>query len=113
MKMEKLSLPLLITSAYIEGIRMYGDLGVSQSELLMRRVGLNYEIESWISPNIPPESEYWEKSQEYKKFLTFELARMPQNHTMLLKALSAWNRLLMREQQKARLLHTKTVAARI
>lgn len=113
MKMEKMSLPLLITSAYIEGIRMYGDFGVGQHERLMRRVELNYMIEAWLSPGMPTDSDYWSNSKKLKSELTYERARIPRTQTWFMRALSEWDHLLMKEQQRQRLLGTKTVAGRI
>jgi hypothetical protein len=113
MRMEKIALPMLFTLAYMEGIHLLGNLGVPQSELLMRRVMLTYEVENWMSPYITADSAYWDQSEEHKKFLTFEMSRMPQYHTSFMRHLNAWNRLLMREEARNNLLLTKTAAARL
>ena len=112
-KMDKIGLPSLISYAYVESIQLTGNLGVPMPEMLMRRVMLNYEIESWLSPYIPDDSDYWHDSKQIKAFLSVEYARMPQMHTRFIRALAAWNRLLMREEARNNLLLTKTMAARI
>jgi hypothetical protein len=112
-KMDKIGLPSLISYAYVESIQLAGNVGVMMPDLLMRRVMLNYEIESWLSPYIPDDSPYWDDAQEQKNYLTFEMARMPQAHTRFMRALACWNRLLMREEARNNLLLTKTMAARI
>jgi hypothetical protein len=112
-KMEKIALPMLFTYAYLERVHLLGNLGVPQSEMLMRQVQLNNEIESWLSPYIPENSAYWEQSEEHKKYLTFEMSKMPQYHTSFMRHLNAWNRLLMREEARNNLLLTKTAAARL
>jgi len=112
-KMDKIGLPSLISYAYVEGIQLLGNLAVPMPEMLMRRVMLNMEIESWLSPYIPEDSDYWRDAETIKNFLTVEYARMPQMHTKFIRALAAWNRLLMREEARNNLLLTKTMAARI
>ena len=112
-KMDKIGLASLIGTAYYESIAMTGNNGLPMSEMLMRRVMINYEIEGWLSPYIPLDSEYWKNSLEAKKYLTTEFARMPQNHTAFIQNLAAWNRLLMREEARNNLLLTKNVSARI
>lgn len=112
-KMDKIGLPMLISYAYAESIQMMGNNGIPTAEMLMRRVMLNYEIESWLSPYIDDENGYWTKSEELKQHLTVEYARMPQFHTKFIRTLAEWNRLLMREEARNNLLLTKTLAARI
>jgi hypothetical protein len=111
--MDKIGLPSLISYAYVESIQLAGNVGVMMPDLLMRRVMLNYEIESWLSPYIADDSPYWDDAQAQKNYLTFEMARMPQAHTRFMHALACWNRLLMREEARNNLLLTKTMAARI
>jgi len=113
MKMDKIGLASLIGTAYYQSIEMSGNNGLPMAEMLMRRVMLNYEIESWISPYIPEANEYWKKSGEAKKYLTAELARMPQYHTQFIQKLAAWNQLLMKEEARMNLLLTRNVAARV
>lgn len=109
-KMDKIGLPSLISYAYVEGIQLAGNTNLSMPDMLMRRVMLNYEIESWLSPYISDDSDYWENSEIHKRFLTVEYARMPQAHTKFIQDLAKWNRLLMREEARNNLLLTKTVA---
>ena len=113
MKMDKIGLASLIGTAYYQSIEMSGNNGLPMAEMLMRRVMLNYEIEGWLSPYIPKESEYWKSSEAPKKYLTTEFARMPQYHTTFIQSLAAWNRLLMKEEARMNLLLTRNVAARI
>ena len=112
-KMDKIGLPSLISYAYVESIQLAGNMGMPMPDMLMRRVLLNYEVESWLSPYIASDSPYWTTSEKLKHYLTFEMARMPQYHTRFMRALADWNRLLMREEARNNLLLTKTAAARI
>ena len=112
-KMDKIGLPMLISYAYAEGIQMAGNNGIPMAELLTRQRMMYGFIEGWLSPYISKEEEYWARSKDYKRMLTVELARMPQNHSTFIETLERWNRLLMLEQAKNNLLLTKTVAARI
>ena len=109
-KMDKIGLPSLISYAYVESIQLTGNVGLPMPEMLMRRVMLNMEIESWLSPYIPEDSDYWRDSKPIKNFLTVEYARMPQMHTRFIRAIADWNQLLMREEARNNLLLTKTVA---
>ena len=112
-KMDKIGLPMLISYAYAEGIQMAGNNGIPMAELLTRQRMMYGFIEGWLSPYIPKDEPYWDRSKDYKRLLTVELARMPQNHSTFIETLERWNRLLMLEQAKNNLLLTKTVAARI
>ena len=112
-KMDKIGLPMLISYAYAEGIQMAGNNGIPMAELLTRQRMMYGFIEGWLSPYIARDEPYWENSKNYKRLLTVELARMPQNHSTFIETLERWNRLLMLEQAKNNLLLTKTVAARI
>lgn len=112
-RMEKIALPYIITSAYIERIHILGNLAIPQSEVLMRQAQINRLIESFLYPYTPADSSYWEDSGEYTKFLTFEYARMPQHHTQFMNNLTRWDRLIAKEEARNNLLLTKSVAGRV
>ena len=113
LKMEKVSIPLLLTSCYIEMIRLLGDFGVGLTERLTRQIEMNLRIESFLSPGIPDDSEYWDQRDKLLPYLTYENARIPQHSTIILRKLNLWDRLLLKEQKKQGLLKTRVVAGRI
>ena len=113
MKMDKIGVASLIANAYYQEIEMIGNNGIPMGELLIRLSLLRRATENKLSPYIPRDSEYWNKSEKLKGRMTVEFARMPQAHSSFINNLSDWDMLLMREEARLSLLLTKNVSARV
>jgi len=113
LKTEKIGLPALLSYNWVEGTQLIGNVGVPIQDVLWRRTMLITDMENLLAAYLGPDSEYWADAKIYKDLLSYEMSRMPQNHTKYLRAQAGWIQLIMKEAQRLNMLLTPNKAGRV
>ena len=111
-KMDKVGIAYILMNFHVTKADLLKQ-NLPMDRLLNNFTAINYSIESFLSPYIKEDDDYWEKSKELKTWLVPDKIRIERLHGSCLQKLAEWDRLLSREQARLQLFLTQEVKGQV